>query len=503
MMVRHQLMLVLILLNAFLVGQVLSIILSTDTFSHHIPTASAPPIATSSLSQAASTSSSSSSSFSSPSSSSSSSSSTSSSLLQAKTRMDPFPETHDDLFKAFEAKLLQMFGLKSRPKVSGEAFVPQYMRDLYDSHLRKNDPAAPTSGRGYLPANTVRSFYHIDSAAHSCTEEHGSTIMFNISNMVEQEILTAADLRVFWDPKFHQYHNVGEGVSLSDISLDNSQDDDHHDDDDEDNYNNTKHFNNREMFKRHKHFPLRIEVHEVISPPRWGSSSECITRLIDTKVIQNNFNSSAWIVFDVHPAVLKWKQTPHMNHGLHIKLTTATNKPVSVQPHRHIRLKRSVNIEHTEWQNSRPLLITYTDDGKGVPSKRSRRSVRHRRERGKKKRRRSKKVQRHRKASTECRRHPMYVSFNEVGWTEWIVAPVGYQAFYCEGKCPFPISDYLNSTNHAIVQTLVNSVMPNKIPQVCCVPTELSAISMLYLDEQNKVVLKNYQGMVVKACGCR
>lgn len=326
-----------------------------------------------------------------------------------------------------------------------------------------------------------------------CTEENASTIMFNISNMMEEEILTAADLRIFWDPKFYDYYYRGD-ASLNGISIDNSYDS---------NYNITKDNNNKNMFKKLKYFPIRIEVHEVISPPRWGSSNECITRLIDTKVIHSNSNTSTWIVFDVHPAVLKWKQTPHLNHGLHIRLSTATKKPVSVQPHQHIRLKRTADIQQNEWQNSRPLLITYTDDGKGVPLKRSRRSARHRRERGKKKRRRSKKVQRHRKAGAECRRHPMYVSFNEVGWTEWIVAPVGYQAFYCDGKCPFPISDYLNSTNHAIVQTLVNSVMPDRIPEVCCVPTELSSISMLYLDEQNKVVLKNYQGMVVKACGCR
>jgi bone morphogenetic protein 2/4 len=35
------------------------------------------------------------------------------------------------------------------------------------------------------------------------------------------------------------------------------------------------------------------------------------------------------------------------------------------------------------------------------------------------------------------------------------------------------------------------------------VPTELSPISMLYLDEYEKVVLKNYENMVVEGCGCR
>lgn len=242
-----------------------------------------------------------------------------------------------------------------------------------------------------------------------------------------------------------------------------------------------------------------------MAPTSRRRTGECITRLLDTKLVQSSHSSpSLWLVFDVHPAVHKWRHSPQTNHGLSIRMSTASRMPVSVQPHHHIRLKREANMEHDDWHNSRPLLITYSDDGKGAPiSSRKRRSPKNRRDRGKKKGRRSRKTQRRRKASLECRRHPMYVSFSEVGWMEWIVAPSGYQAHFCEGKCLFPISDYLNTTNHAIVQTLVNSVMPNKIPRACCVPTELSPISMLYVDEQEKVVLKTYQDMIVNACGCR
>ena len=91
----------------------------------------------------------------------------------------------------------------------------------------------------------------------------------------------------------------------------------------------------------------------------------------------------------------------------------------------------------------------------------------------------------------------------QVGWNDWIVAPPHYDAHYCHGECPFPLADNLNATNHAIVQTLVNSVNPSAVPRACCVPTELSPISMLYLDEYEKVVLKNYENMVVEGCGCR
>ena len=107
------------------------------------------------------------------------------------------------------------------------------------------------------------------------------------------------------------------------------------------------------------------------------------------------------------------------------------------------------------------------------------------------------------KDSTYCQRLPLYVDFVEVGWNDWIVAPPGYPAFYCNGDCPFPIADHLNTTNHAIVQTLVNSVNADAVPRACCVPTTLNPISMLFVNEHTKVVLKNYQDMVVDGCGCR
>ncbi|CAG2112389.1 unnamed protein product [Medioppia subpectinata] len=150
------------------------------------------------------------------------------------------------------------------------------------------------------------------------------------------------------------------------------------------------------------------------------------------------------------------------------------------------------------WAHIQPLLLTYTSDrhaeADAAKLRRKRQTHGNGRTRG-----------RHRGKGRKdnCRRHSLYVDFGDVGWNDWIVAPPGYQAYYCSGECPFPLSDHLNSTNHAIVQTLVNSVNPSAVPKACCIPTELSPISMLYVDEYDKVVLKNYQDMVVEGCGCR
>nr|QHB80426.1 bone morphogenetic protein 7a [Trachinotus ovatus] len=102
-----------------------------------------------------------------------------------------------------------------------------------------------------------------------------------------------------------------------------------------------------------------------------------------------------------------------------------------------------------------------------------------------------------------CKKHELYVSFRDLGWQDWIIAPEGYAAYYCEGECAFPLNSYMNATNHAIVQTLqVHFINPETVPKPCCAPTQLHGISVLYFDDSSNVILKKYRNMVVRACGC-
>ncbi|XP_009930561.2 embryonic growth/differentiation factor 1 [Opisthocomus hoazin] len=105
--------------------------------------------------------------------------------------------------------------------------------------------------------------------------------------------------------------------------------------------------------------------------------------------------------------------------------------------------------------------------------------------------------------SNLCKPRRLYISFSDVGWENWIIAPQGYMANYCLGECPFPLTAELNSTNHAILQTMVHSLDPEGTPQPCCVPVRLSPISILYYDNNDNVVLRHYEDMVVDECGCR
>lgn len=101
-----------------------------------------------------------------------------------------------------------------------------------------------------------------------------------------------------------------------------------------------------------------------------------------------------------------------------------------------------------------------------------------------------------------CQMHTLYVSFKDLNWNDWILAPEGYNAFYCHGECNFPLNAHMNATNHAVVQTLVHLMQPSKVPKPCCIPTKLSLISVLYFINETDVNLKKYRNIVARRCGC-
>ncbi|XP_030629235.1 bone morphogenetic protein 2 [Chanos chanos] len=363
------------------------------------------------------------------------------------------PSLSEDVLNTFELRLLDMFGLKHRPNPSKTAVVPQYMIDLYTMHSETSEHnfsrprvlLGRNAEKSASRANTIRSFHHDESVEELSSQDRKTTqrFFFNISSIPGEEFLTSAELRIFRE----QVMNTASNSS-----------------------NNSTGYH-------------RINVHEVIKPA--VPFKEPITRLLDTRLVHHGL--SKWESFDVSPAVSRWTTEGQENHGFVVEVIHLDGN--EGESKRHVRVSRSLHENEESWPQMRPLLVTFSHDGKGnVLHSREKRQTRNNKQR--------------KKHKANCRRHSLYVDFSDVGWNDWIVAPPGYHAFYCQGECPFPLADHLNSTNHAIVQTLVNSVNTN-IPRACCVPTDLSPISLLYLDEYERVILKNYQDMVVEGCGCR
>lgn len=353
----------------------------------------------------------------------------------------------EKLIRQVEKNLLSMLRMTKRPKPIGKAQVPESMRLLYNKQkaIKMTDIAKP--GIHTRSANTVRSFNHVESPLDDKFQSPNRfRLYFNLSSIPLDESLTAAEL------------------SLSRVShlLSN---------------------NNDNIGK--------ILVYDIVRPGIKGKNNIQL-RLIDSKTIDGKKNNTLNV--DVRPAVSRWLDEKYHNYGLLINIIDIK---LENNKKSHIRMKRDINENNDNWLKIRPVLFTYTDDGHN--KMKTANDIIERRT----KRASNKKNYRSKDSRPLCRRHPLYVNFDDVGWSDWIVAPPGYEAYHCHGDCPYAIPEHLNSTNHAIVQNLVNEVNPSMVPKACCVPTSLTSISMLYLDEENKVVLKNYQDMTVVGCGCR
>ncbi|KAI4799644.1 hypothetical protein KUCAC02_016771 [Chaenocephalus aceratus] len=106
--------------------------------------------------------------------------------------------------------------------------------------------------------------------------------------------------------------------------------------------------------------------------------------------------------------------------------------------------------------------------------------------------------------SQSCQRVPLFVDFEEIGWSGWIISPRGYNAYHCKGSCPFPLGGSLKATNHATVRSIMHALKlsSDEVEAPCCVPDKLQSISLLYFDDEENVVLKQYDDMVALSCGC-
>ncbi|XP_066302440.1 inhibin beta B chain-like [Branchiostoma lanceolatum] len=104
-----------------------------------------------------------------------------------------------------------------------------------------------------------------------------------------------------------------------------------------------------------------------------------------------------------------------------------------------------------------------------------------------------------------CRKHSLFVSFEQLGWDDWIIAPMpGYQANFCAGGCPSVEYPETAASFHALLgdEKRFDTPYSNYISP-CCTPTKMSSISMLYFDKDNNIVKADVKNMVVDECGCK
>uniref|UniRef100_A0A8C4VW78 TGF-beta family profile domain-containing protein n=1 Tax=Gopherus evgoodei TaxID=1825980 RepID=A0A8C4VW78_9SAUR len=218
-----------------------------------------------------------------------------------------------------------------------------------------------------------------------------------------------------------------------------------------------------------QHF-LKVDVYELLDRRRKPQRRN----LISSRLL--SLYTEGWEVFNVTQTVSKWVRNSSTNHGF---LITTTHLSKTKLESNFVKFAKS---RHNMRDSRNAFLVLFTNNDRQKSSS-------------------------FLPSSTDqivpCQLNDLFVDFHEIGWAGWIIFPRGYKAYYCKGACLFPLGESLRATNHATVQSIVHTLKLSKdVSTPCCVPDKLSSISIMYFDDNENVVLKNYKDMVATSCGC-
>ncbi|NWX08897.1 GDF9 factor, partial [Caloenas nicobarica] len=103
----------------------------------------------------------------------------------------------------------------------------------------------------------------------------------------------------------------------------------------------------------------------------------------------------------------------------------------------------------------------------------------------------------------ECELHNFRLSFSQLKWDRWIIAPHRYSPQYCKGDCPRVVGHRYGSPVHTMVQNLIYERLDPSVPKPSCVPAEYSPLSVLTIEPDGSIVYKEYEDMIATKCTCR
>ncbi|XP_052613566.1 growth/differentiation factor 9 [Peromyscus californicus insignis] len=103
----------------------------------------------------------------------------------------------------------------------------------------------------------------------------------------------------------------------------------------------------------------------------------------------------------------------------------------------------------------------------------------------------------------ECELHDFRLSFSQLKWDNWIVAPHRYNPRYCKGDCPRAVRHRYGSPVHTLVQNIIYEKLDPSVPRPSCVPGKYSPLSVLTIEPDGSIAYKEYEDMIATRCTCR
>lgn len=103
----------------------------------------------------------------------------------------------------------------------------------------------------------------------------------------------------------------------------------------------------------------------------------------------------------------------------------------------------------------------------------------------------------------ECELHDFRLSFSQLKWDNWIVAPHRYNPRYCKGECPRAVGYRYGSPVHTMVQNIIHEKLDSSVPRPSCVPAKYSPLSVLTIEPDGSIAYKEYEDMIATQCTCR
>ncbi|KAM6041418.1 growth/differentiation factor 15 [Chlamydotis macqueenii] len=98
----------------------------------------------------------------------------------------------------------------------------------------------------------------------------------------------------------------------------------------------------------------------------------------------------------------------------------------------------------------------------------------------------------------KCCLRSLKVSFEDIGWSDWVIAPHSYSMRFCQGSCPH---NYKPASMHAQIRARLHA-LSRAAPPPCCVPAAYDPMVLMHYDGQGRLISTLFEDMLVTRCHC-